>query len=363
MNKADDFQTIIVKDLPLIDVRAPIEFVKGALPGAVNLPILDDEERRLVGIRHKQKGGADAIALAKSLVAGSKKKQRTDSWIDYAASRPGAILYCARGGRRSEFAREWFVESSGQDINRLQGGYKAFRNFLIARLNPSTISARPVILGGRTGSGKTIILNRLTHSIDLEEIAHHRGSSFGRFLTDQPTQVDFENRLAAELVKHGYCRHKHLIVEDEGRHIGKRFLPKPLGDFFAGGQLVVLETSLDKRARITFDEYVIGGQQAYRDRYGGDAGLLEWYAAMEESGERIGRRFGGENLRRMKEMLTSAHRQQLATGDPSRHIDWVRMLISEYYDPMYDYQLEKDSRKVVFRGEEDAVLEFLQALG
>lgn len=359
----DDFQTIIIKALPLIDVRAPVEFVKGAVPGAVNLPILDDEERRLVGICHKQKGGAEAIALGKSLVAGRKKQQRVDSWIEYAASRSEVIMYCARGGRRSEFAREWFIESSGREISRLQGGYKAFRNFLITRLDPSTIPARPIILGGRTGSGKTILLNKLEHSIDLEAIANHRGSSFGRFLTGQPTQADFENRLAAELVRHGHRNHKHLIVEDEGRHIGKRFLPKPLGDFFAEGQLVVLETPLNERARITCDEYVIGGQQLYMDRYGEDAGLLEWYAAMEESGDRIARRLGGKNLRRMKEMLAAGHREQLATGDPSLHIEWVQMLISEYYDPMYDYQLEKDTRKVVFRGEEAAVREFLQALG
>lgn len=358
----DDFQAVIVRDLPLIDVRASVEFVKGALPGAVNLPILDDEERRLVGIRHKQKGGAEAIDLAKSLVTGSKKQQRIDSWIEYAASRPGTILYCARGGRRSEFAREWFIESSGQDISRLQGGYKAFRNFLLTRLDPSTISATPVILGGRTGSGKTILLNRLAHSIDLEAIANHRGSSFGRFLTDQPTQADFENRLAAELVRHGHRKHRHLIVEDEGRHIGKRFLPKPLGDFFAEGELVVLETPLGERARITFDEYVIGGQQAYRERHGEEAGLLAWYAAMEESGNRISRRLGGKNLEKMKNMLAAAHKEQLATGDASLHIDWVRMLISEYYDPMYDYQLKKDTRNVVFKGAEAAVQEFLQAL-
>ena len=357
----NDFQQIIIQKSPLIDVRAPVEFQAGSLPGALNLPLMNDEERHLVGICHKQKGGDAALELGKELVAGDIREKREQSWLTKIKENPESVLYCFRGGRRSEIVQQWIEERSGIDIPRVKGGYKSFRNYLLARLDPAAVSSLSIVLGGRTGSGKTILLNQLQNSVDLEALANHRGSSFGRFITSQPTQADFENRLAAALIRHEERNYSHIIVEDEGRHVGRCYLPRGLSDFFSDGKLVVLDTQLAERVQITYDEYVIGGQHSFCEKFGVESGLAGWYEAMEENGNRIVKRLGEERLARLKEMLGAAQQEQRASGAPFMHKCWVEMLITEYYDPMYDYQLKKDNRDVIFRGDSESVLEYLKA--
>ena len=125
-------------------------------------------------------------------------------------------------------------------------------------LESDWLKSTPLVLGGRTGSGKTLLLHQLENIVDLEAIANHRGSSFGRFINPQPTQIDFENRLAWALIQHEHIGHTWMVVEDEGRHVGCRYLPLPLVEHFAEADVVLLETPLAERTQITFDEYVTG---------------------------------------------------------------------------------------------------------
>lgn len=353
------FQQVIVKGIPLVDLRAPLEYRSGALPGAVNLPIMTDDERHQVGICYKRRGQEEAIKLGSSLVVGDKRAERIEGWLDQMSKEPETAIYCSRGGLRSRIAREWIEVESGYRVSILKGGYKAFRGYLLHHLKPDVLSSEPIVIGGRTGTGKTILINRLKDSIDLEALANHRGSSFGKHITNQPGQADFENNLAAALICHESLGHNHIIVEDEGKHVGKLWLPKELSQFFAEGQLIIVEASLPERIDATCNEYVVSGQKTYQEQFGPSLGMEKWLLQMESGVDRIARRLGPTRYPRIKQTLHDATRN----GDLNQHKVWIEELLRFYYDPMYDYQLEKDERDVIFRGSTEAVYEYVTSMG
>jgi len=346
-----DFRQIVLDDVPLIDVRAPIEFESGAFPNAINLPLMNNEERRLVGICYKKKGNTEAVKLGHKLVGGNVKQERVEAWAEQLERHPDSMLYCFRGGMRSQLSQQWIADGTGLIIPRLKGGYKAFRNDLLNHLNPDTLSSTPVILGGRTGTGKTILLQALENKIDLEAIANHRGSSFGRFTTPQPTPIDFENSLAWAFIKHAASGHRHMVLEDEGRNVGDRYLPAPLAEHFRQADLVILERPIEERIEITFDEYITGSQADYQAVHGDEKGLHEWLAYMDSCIDRIRKRLGGLRHKEIKQLLHSG-----------QHREWIERLLREYYDPMYDYQIERKSNAIIFKGNDTEVLEYLKAL-
>ena len=168
----EDFERIVLDDTPLIDGRAPVEFERGAFPAAVNLPLMNNEERRLVGIRYKERGNTEAVKLGEELVSGDIRRQRIEAWAAQLNQWPDTLLYCFRGGQRSEISQRWIAEETGKIIPRLKGGYKAFRNYLIDRLDPSSLKSKSILLGGRTGTGKTLLPRQLDHAVDPEAIAN-----------------------------------------------------------------------------------------------------------------------------------------------------------------------------------------------
>ena len=362
MGDTIDFQRIIVEAIPLLDVRAPGEFLAGSLPGAVNLPIMNDEERHQVGICYKKAGREEAINLGSRLVSGDTREERVAGWIELISRKPRTMIYCARGGLRSHIARKWLEEQTGQQVQLLEGGYKAFRKYLLDRLNPEWITSEAIVIGGRTGVGKTELLNELKNSIDLEAIANHRGSSFGSHISAQPGAADFENRLAAVLIRHGCRDFRHIIVEDEGRHIGRRFLPAGLVRFFANGNLIVVEAPLEQRVEITHREYVVAEQAHYQQRFGISAGTQKWISVMESGIDRIVKKLGPLRYRQVRTLFTEACTIQHKRGDAEMHKRWIEQLLFFYYDPMYDFQLEKDSRTVIFKGSSLEVKDYLQSM-
>ena len=233
MNEIDDLQRLLLTDTPLIDTRAPIEFARGSLPTAVNLPLMTDSEREQVGTCYKQHGQKAAIDLGHQLVQGDVKAERIAAWADFAKTHPTGALYCFRGGLRSSIAQQWLHES-GIEYPRVKGGYKSLRRWLIEYTDQTFASATLLFVGGRTGAAKTRVLNEgnagqpIPGSVDLEGLAHHRGSAFGRRTTEQPTQISFEMGLGVALLKHKQRPHPCLILEDEGRLIGRCALPLSL---------------------------------------------------------------------------------------------------------------------------------------
>lgn len=360
-----DYHQIIVSSRPLIDVRSPGEFSSGSVPAAVNIGLLTDDERHQVGLAYRKWGRERAFELADSLIDDDKVDLLSDLWCAYLARHPGALIYCARGGMRSETAARWIHRKSGIAVERLKGGYKGMRNYLLGRLDPAAIASRPVLLGGRTGSGKTRLLQTLNNSIDLEALANHRGSTFGRFTTPQPGQADFENRLAVALARHAHQGHSHLVLEDEGRHVGKRFLPKDLSSFFNDGDLIVLEVDFEERVDNIFQEYVLQSQKLYAARFQEEQispTMWLWFDEMNRNLDRIARRLGPPRLEEIRALLESGCYHQEKNGDPQAHKNWIRLLLRHYYDPMYDYQLQKREKAPVLSGRKNIVEQYLRSL-
>jgi tRNA 2-selenouridine synthase len=199
----------------------------------------------------------------------------------------------------------------------------------------------------------------MKNAIDLEAIAHHRGSSFGQHLSPQPSQADFENRLACAMITHAKKGFSHMILEDEGRHIGKRYLPKSLSSYFSSCPLVLLETSFEQRTQVIYDEYVIHLQEQYITSFGLKKGLQIWLKEMGSGAGRIRKRLGSLRHQQLIQLQELAYQHQLQTGYGQEHKGWIRLLLGEYYDPMYDYQLKNRSELIVFTGDISAVTEYL----
>ncbi len=358
-NRYSDLQQIVLDDIPLVDVRAPVEFFGGSFPGAVNLPLMDDEERRKVGICYKERGKDAAIKLGYRLVSGEKKRKRVLAWTEFIRSHPEALLFCFRGGMRSQIAQQWIEEEIGKVVPRISGGSKAFRSYLLGWLEPDKIRSRPIILGGRTGSGKTQLINQLKNGIDLEGIANHRGSAFGNYLTPQPGQKDFENQLAWALIKHDHQAHKTMVLEDEGSYIGSCSLPRELVIHFnRNDNLVLLQAPIEARIDNILQEYVIDAQSSHRVLHGDEKGLGKWFEKLNTSVDRIRKRLGGEKKQRVQQLIQDAYLQQREGNGYDGHRLWIGVLLKEYYDPMYDYQLDKKKQSILFTGNSDEVMEF-----
>lgn len=354
-DSCDDFHRLVTDEVPLIDTRAPVEFAAGAFPTAVNLPLMNDEERRLVGIRYKNNGSDAAVKLGHELVCGELKESRVNAWTKFITEHPECVLYCFRGGMRSQISQQWILDATNTRIPRIDGGYKAFRRYLIDSLDSIPSQLDFLILAGRTGSGKTILLNEYENSVDLEGLAEHRGSSFGKHTTPQPTQINFENNLAFNFIKHLDAGRGKLLIEDESRCIGRRQVPAALFNRMKQSKIIVMETPFAKRVDIIFDEYAIVAQQEHVELFGKEQALNLWRDAMSASLARIKERLGGAWHKTILGSLNSAVDEQKRTGDAESHKEWMGMLLKKYYDPMYDYQIEEKKDLIAFRGSPEEV--------
>lgn len=354
-SNTENFLELFLHDTPIMDVRAPVEFAKGAFPHAINLPLMNDEERRLVGIRYKQAGQDSAIELGHQLVSDELKAQRIAQWQTFAQQYPQGYLYCFRGGLRSRTTQQWLKEA-GIDYPLIIGGYKAMRRFLIDTLEQLTHELEFVVLSGRTGTGKTRLLKSFPNYIDLEGLARHRGSSFGRMLSPQPCQIDFENSLAIALLKAKHTRSGPVYIEDESRLIGRCALPLSFKNRMAASPIVVLEASLEERIDVVLQDYVIDMTRDFIARDGERLGMQHFSQYLFASLERIERRLGSERKNSLLVIMQAALAQQQNSSDSvafDGHRLWIRHLLSDYYDPMYDYQLEKKIERVRRRGDKN----------
>ena len=232
--------------LPIIDVRSPGEFARGHIPGAVNMPLFDDEERAMVGTLYKQ-AGRDAAVLEGLRIVGPKLSSIVERATELAPDRRIAV-HCWRGGERSG-SMAWLLDKAGfQEVFTLKGGYKAFRNHVLASF---TKSFDLLVLGGYTGTGKTETLQHLKalgeQVIDLEALAHHKGSSFGALgEAPQPTSEHFENLIWAELMR--VSPDKPLWVEDESLMVGRAKIPEAFFAQLRDAPLLFAEMPIEERS-------------------------------------------------------------------------------------------------------------------
>jgi tRNA 2-selenouridine synthase len=302
--------------LPVVDVRSPKEFLKGHVPGALNIPLFDNEERAVVGTLYKH-SGRDASVLRGLEMAGPK----ITSYVNTAHSLiPGhdLLMYCWRGGMRSE-SMAWLLDLAGYHVSVLEGGYKAYRRRIRTGFEKPV---QAVILSGLTGSGKTRILEHLAsigeQTLDLERIAHHKGSVFGGLgESPQPTNEQFENDLYVEFEKLDPMR--SVWIEDESRMIGNITVPGPFFEKISRSVLIRIKVN-----------------DAYRV-----SRLVEGYAGfhredLREALMKIAEKLGGTR--------TSQALDALETGKFSR----VAELVLQHYDRAYEHAIRKRKGKTVY---------------
>ncbi|NLW04359.1 MAG: tRNA 2-selenouridine(34) synthase MnmH [Pseudomonadaceae bacterium] len=359
LEQTHDYKSIFLNNAPLIDTRAPIEFIQGSFPTASNLPLMNDEERAAVGTCYKNKGQEAAVKLGHQLVSGEIKQARLDAWLAYVKANPEGYLFCFRGGMRSQLVQAWLHEA-GVDYPRIQGGYKALRQFLLQTIEQTLASHQLLILGGMTGCGKTEILQQLSNSIDLEGHAYHRGSSFGRHANPQPSQINFENNLSIDLLKKCQLDKKQLVLEDESHIIGRCALPVNLMKAMKSSKVVWLEAPLEERVERVLKDYVVDLQQEFITVKGEEKGREDFAEHLLSSLGRITKRLGSQRHQQLQSlMLTALNQTNLTTGFDI-HREWIRLLLASYYDPMYHYQGEKKASQVIFKGTAKEVMHFLK---
>ena len=342
--KRNDYLNLLRDNTNYIDVRAPAEFVKGSLPGASNLPILNDQERAQVGVCHKSSGPEAATALGHKLVAGQLRNERTRAWFEAARAQPDrTVLMCWRGGQRSQIAQQWLADA-GVTLPRVDGGFKALRAACIEQLNAFANSPTSwLLIGGRTGSGKTAVLKSVTGAIDLEAHAHHRGSAFGGYPDGQPTPINFENALAVASLRH---THHRVVLEDEGATIGRLGVPRSWHERMQSAPVVQLEVPQPERINNIFVEYV-----------GTELTSTALAAQYVDALQRIRKRLGGARSAELQEQVRDA----FSSGAPDAHRAWIKGLLDSYYDPMYDYQLKKKLARIEYRGSAEEVIAYLMS--
>ena len=354
-----DYLELFLNDVPMIDLRAPVEFAQGSFANAASLPLMSDEEREAVGTCYKEEGQEAAIVLGHQLVSGDLKQARLAAWKAFIDKHPDGVLYCFRGGLRSQTTQQWIHQFSGIDYPRVEGGYKALRRFLIDETERLIDSMNIVVLSGRSGTGKTRLIHQIPHSLDLEGLANHRGSAFGNTTTPQPTQINFENNLAVVLLKAEAAGYTTIVVEDESRNVGSLHVPFTLHGKMSESPMVNLIVSDADRIEITVQEYAKDIHLDYVRQFGEVQGLDKLQEHLLESLSKLRKRLGGERYERMQNTMRDAVTLLKDKKDYQGFAAVFGELLLDYYDPMYDYQMSSKVERIVYNGSREEVLQYL----
>ena len=358
--RADSFADLLRNRTALLDVRSPIEFQRGALPTATNIPLLTDPQREKVGSCYRQHGRESAIALGHELVNEPLRESLLQQWQSFFAQHPEAALYCWRGGLRSSTVQQWLAER-GICIPRIEGGFKALRHHLLETIADLSSADNLVIVAGKTGSGKTHFINDLGNSLDLEGLANHRGSAFGKRVAAQPAQIDFENALGLDLLHLDWTEHRRVVLEDESRAIGSLSIPLDLHQRMLQSPIALIEETLQRRIDTIHLDYIQSNYQDFRDSEPEQAEQL-FADSLCDALFRIRKRLGLERYQRIRLILEDALQQQRNGHGIDAHHNWIEELLRNYYDPMYEYQLQKKSSRIVFRGDREETRRWIQSL-
>ena len=296
--------------LPIIDVRSPVEFKKGHIPGAHIIELFTDEERAVVGTAYKRESKEKAITIGYKYVT-PKLNNFIRKSIEIAPKKQ-LVVHCWRGGMRSNAFAEHLIEHGFEKVYVIEKGYKGFRTYVLEFFKkPFKLH----VLGGYTGTGKTKVLHFLEDKgqqvIDLEGLANHRGSSFGGIgLAPQPTNEHFENKLFSKLK--GLNPTKPIWLEDESRAIGNVFIPELFYATMSNMPVYLLDVPLQERVKHLIDTYADLNQDKLADAIG-----------------RISKRLGYDNAKFALDELEN------------KNYDKVVMLSLVYYDKCYLKGLQK----------------------
>jgi tRNA 2-selenouridine synthase len=295
-----------------VDVRSEDEYTKDTIPGAVNVPVLNNEERALVGTLYHREGAASSRRLALELVA--PKLPGKIASVDNNAPDSEIVVFCWRGGERSKFMAS-VLDTMGYNVYRISGGYKTYRRYVKEYLEKEELTQRAVVLHGLTGVGKTDVLKRLGQKglpvLDLEGLAQHRGSVYGKIgLPPSPSQKAFESeivRFLSSIEDEGY-----FIVECESRRVGNLLVPFPLMRAIKDGTRVLLYAPLADRVRRIHDIYTDGpGENVEK---------------LQEATASLSKRIGRSKVEELNRMLEERNFASVFS-----------FLLQKHYDPLYKY--------------------------
>lgn len=318
MFKEISIETYLNSDqkVPVIDVRSPKEFLHAHMPGAINIPLFNDEERAIVGITYKKEGRQAAILKGLEIVGPKMGSFLAHEGLTH---REVLTIHCWRGGMRSKSMATLF-DFAGYKVQVIRGGYKAYRTALRKMFsNPWHI----IILGGKTGSAKTKILHALKNAgeqiIDLEKLANHKGSAFGDLGEDaQPSTEQFENDLFNELRK--INSHKRVWIEDESHLIGHVFIPEEFWKQMRNAPVAYCDFPLEERIRYLVETY-------------GDFDK----EAVTGAVKKITKRLGGQHAK--------AALENYANGN----LEEATRIVLVYYDKTYDYGLSTRNPELIHK--------------
>ncbi|MCF8222990.1 MAG: tRNA 2-selenouridine(34) synthase MnmH [Bacteroidales bacterium] len=300
----------LARTLPVVDVRTPAEYLKGHIPGAVNIPLFSNDERAIVGTIYKQENQLAAIMKGLDIV-GPKMTALLKQGIKAAGKKKKLLVHCWRGGSRSE-SMAWLFSNAGIKCVLLEGGYKSYRNYILDELKKPR---KLIVVGGYTGSGKTAILHEMKamgeQATDLEALAHHKGSAFGALgQEEQPSSEHFTNLLHDELKDND--RNQRLFVEDESHNIGSVNIPGEFFDLMKKSVVIALMPGIRTRMPRLLKDY----------------GVFE-PEQLVQSVKKITKRLGGRNTAKAIEAIRN--------NDLEPAIE----IVLAYYDKAYAYGLSR----------------------
>ncbi|SHK64513.1 tRNA 2-selenouridine(34) synthase MnmH [Desulforamulus aeronauticus] len=296
----------------IVDVRSEAEFAEGSIPGAVNIPLFNNEERAQVGTTYKQIGTEEAKYLGLE-IAGPKLSALYNK-ISSLGQDKDIVLYCWRGGMRSKYTTS-ILNMLGLKAARIQGGYKAYRRLINRYLDKPSIPHKSIVLHGLTGVGKTLILKKLQHLglpvLDLEGIARHRGSAYGKIgLPASPSQKDFEANIVEILS--GAERKGIILVECESRRVGKLIVPPAVMDSMTKGYRILLYASMQKRVERIIEDYTSGPDSNIE--------------SLQYSTSLLKKSLGNKMVEELNQKIAE-----------KRFTEVIPHLLVHYYDPLYKY--------------------------
>jgi len=272
--------TLKTGTFPLVDLRSPKEFALGHIPRAINIPLLDNEERHQVGKLYKEGGKREAVHLGLEIFAA--KAERFLFQIEQLAPQRTIAVHCWRGGMRSRLVGYW-LSLAGFEVSILKGGYKSFRRDVHEGLDE--LAAHPkIVLNGRTGSGKTLFLKnfaREQRAIDLEGLAHHRGSTFGGLAQEQdsPTQQNFENQIYDAYLDSK--KSPKLLFEIEN-FIGPVCVPQRIRESLQLAPMIFLSREFEDRVQLLTQIYCENWDDEAEKQFQSNLVLLRKYISHEE---------------------------------------------------------------------------------
>lgn len=350
----DDFIKALSFKQKCIDVRAPIEFSQGAIPGSVNIPLLNDKERAIVGTCYKQNGQAAAIKLGHKIVSGENKSLKINQWKDFLIQNPKTIITCFRGGLRSQ-TTQIFLKEIGFEVLRLDGGYKKIRQTYLDKINEILNDDNKnsiIILTGETGSAKTEMIRQLANcpNLDLEKYAEHKGSAFGKTSLPQPSQATFENIIAQKLfeIDMTYDGSSRIIVEDESRAIGSLHLPEPLFNKMRASSVVKIIEPIQNRIDQIYSEYVTD-----------DIFIYDYF---KSAIQRIHKKLGGLRSQELLDDIEFSRKEYLTHSEKRLNKIWIEKLLVWYYDPLYQSSFKIRNPKIEFSGSYREVKNYLEEM-